>query len=400
MAQLTFVVLSSRKELREALEASGHVEVLAAFSEPERLVPAVGSLRPDGLLVDLSCDAPAIFEALERLPSPRPLLLVSGPEEDGRAILRALRLGAREYLTPSRDEEEAVLRSAVDRLLAEGPASPTQSGGRAAVVAVMGAKGGVGTTFLACQLATALARPGARVALVDLNLRLGDVALYFDLQAHYSIAQLASGDSRLDSAYLQTVLVPHASGVRVLAAPAQAEEAELVRASHVEQAVAVLREDFDWVVLDVSRSWDEPSVRALDLADQILLVTIPDVPTLTHARQHLDLLQRLGHAADRVRVIGNRVDRRAPVSGRELTEFLGRGLDERVPNDYPSALACVNEGKPVFEAAPRSPLCQVLAKLAERMHGWCEVEPPEQAPGRRGLGDLFRRSRHGADRST
>jgi pilus assembly protein CpaE len=391
MTQLSFVVLSPRKELREALEASGHVEVLAAFSEPERLVPAVGSLRPDGLLVDLSSEAGAVFDALEHLPAPRPLLLVSGPEEDGRAILRALRLGAREYLTRSRDEETA-LRAAVERLLQEGPATEEGRGGRAPVVAVMGSKGGVGTTFLACQIATALARPGARVALADLNLRLGDVALYFDLQARYSIAQLASGDSRLDSAYLQTVLVPHASGVQVLAAPAQAEEAELVRASHVEQAVALLREDFDWVVLDVSRSWDEPSVRALDLADQILLVTVPDVPTLTHARQHLDLLQRLGHAGDRVRVIGNRVDRRAPVSGRELTDFLGRALDERVPNDYPSALACVNEGKPVFEAAPRSELCRVLSKLAVRMHGWCEVEAPAPASGRRGLTDFFRRS--------
>jgi pilus assembly protein CpaE len=391
MTALSFVVLSPRKELREALEATGRVEVLAAFPEPERLVAAVRTLRPDGLLVDLGRDAEAAFEALEGLPSPRPLLLVSGPEEDGRAILRALRLGAREYLTPSPDEE-AVLRAAVERLLAEEPAGAEPRRGRAPVVAVMGAKGGVGTTFLACQIATALARPGARVALVDLNLRLGDVALYFDLQPRYSIAQLASQDSRLDAAYLQTVLVPHASGVQVLAAPLQAEEAELVRASHVERAVGLLREDFDWVVLDVSRSWDEASVRALDLADQILLVTVPDVPTLSHARQHLDLLQRLGHAAERVRVIGNRVERRAPVSGRELSSFLGRGLDERVPNDYASALACVNEGKPVFEVAPKSPLTHVLAKLAERMHGWCGVDLPQAESARRGLAGIFRRS--------
>ncbi len=397
--QLSTVICSAREGLQDVLEETGHVEVQAVLTRPGTLPEAVRLRRPDLLFVELGEEPEMVLQLLERLPAPRPLLLLAGPQDDSRTILRAMRLGAREFLAP--DATRDAVHAAVKRLLLEmgERALPTPSA-RAPVIAVMGAKGGVGATFAACQLAAELRRRGSRVALVDLSLRVGDVALYYDIHPRYTVADLASEHGHLDSAYLHTILEPHASGVRVLAAPRRPEDADLVGVSHVEGAVAVLRDDFDWVILDVPRSWDEPSLKALDVADQIFLVTLMDVPTLEHARQHLDLLQRLGHPLHKIRLVANRYTSASPVRNRDFQEFLGRDPDAWLPNDYPTAQACVNEGRTLADAAPRSRLRAAYKKLAGEAYGWCDVKTPtpRRAPTvRERLGRWLRRNRHAAD---
>ncbi len=219
--------------------------------------------------------------------------------------------------------------------------------------------------------------------MVDLNLPLGDVALHFDLQPHYTLASIAGEAERLDATALRTVLRVHDTGVSVLAAPRLVEEAELVRGPLVERALELLREEFDWVILDVSRSWSEASVRALDLADQVLLVTLLDVPTLNHARAHLDLLRRLGHPDEKLRLVANRYSKSDAVTEQDFAGFLGRAPDACLPNDYRTTVASVNEGRPVGEVAPKAPLSRAYLALAEKVYFWCGVELPGKP--RRGL---------------
>jgi pilus assembly protein CpaE len=262
----------------------------------------------------------------------------------------------------------------------------------------MGAKGGVGTTFVACQLAAGLAHRGSRVAIADMNLRLGDVALYFDLRPQYTVATLAGASGRADAAFLETVLATHqGSGVQVLAGPERPEEADAISLAHTDQALALLREHADWVVADVSPHFDDRSVHVLDRASQILIVTTSDVPALNHTRLQLGLLKRLGHAAHKIRVVVNRMNGNTPVETRQMESFLHRKCDMLVPNDYPTASICVNEGRPLWEAAPKSALRASFERLAEATHEWCGVPLPDGAqkkPG--GLRGLLWRKRHGA----
>jgi pilus assembly protein CpaE len=371
MSQLSCAVFSATDKLEATLEQVGHLEVVARASELGELTEVIRRWQPSVLFVDLGEEPEEVLDALEQLPAPRPLLVVSGPEDDSQVILRAMRLGAREFLAP----EPAVyhLGAAVERLLLDhGTPAPAEA--EAPVIAVMGAKGGVGATFVACQLAAELEHLGGHTVLVDVNLRLGDVSLYCDLQPHYTLSDLAAEGADFDSAYLRTILAPHCSGVQVLAAPKQAEDAESIRPAHLERAVNLFRRDFDWVLLDVSRTWDEINVRALDLADQILLVTSTDVPTLNHARQHLDLLQRLGHPGEKIRIVVNRHSKLDVISTKDVGEFLGRMPDAWIPNDYPTTLKCVNEGKSLWEVAPRSGLSSAYRALAEQTHRWCNAE--------------------------
>jgi pilus assembly protein CpaE len=170
-----------------------------------------------------------------------------------------------------------------------------------------------------------------------------------------------------------------------------------VRGAHVERALQLLRTDFDWVILDLSRTWSEPTVRALDLADQILLVTLMDVPTLHHTRKHLDLLERLGHAGERIRLVANRHSPVDAITDKDVQEFLDRAPDFRIPNDFPTTLAGVNRGVSVAEVAPRSKLARAYAELNDALHGWFGVKPegakPSAADGALArVRDIFRRA--------
>jgi pilus assembly protein CpaE len=380
------------------LEAEGTIELGHVTVDPGELLAAVGAQSPEIVVADLGDDAERVLDMLDKLPTPRPRLIVIGPKHQSDTILRAMRMGVRDYfdMPPSEDD----LRSAILRAAAEiGPKSTSldkPKGHPARVVAVMGAKGGVGATVVACQLSASLRASGARVALVDLNLPLGDAALYFDVQPSYTLANIARESERLDATVLRTLLSGRPGGVQILASPVHAEEAELVRGAHVERALTLLRSDFDWVVLDLSRTWSEPTVRALDLADLILLVTLMDVPTLHHTRKHIDLLERLGHGGTRIRLIANRASSVDAVTDKDVSDFLERKPDFRIPNDFPTTLAGVNRGVSVAEVAPRSPLARAYTELAQALHGWFGTNAPAVAEATGGalarVRGMFRRS--------
>jgi pilus assembly protein CpaE len=308
--KLSFVIFSEQEEFAQEmslrLSKLRNVEVAGIATEIESLVELVKNELPDVLFADLGLAPHVILDQLEGIQIPLPDLLVCGSQDESRLILRAMQVGAKEFLPPAPEPSE--LATAVDRIYraAQGVAG---NGAPAPVISVMGAKGGVGATVVACQLAASLQSGGERTVLIDLNFPLGDVALHFDVDPEHTIADLVKGDEQIDKSFVNGILTEHSSGVHILAASSNIEDSELVTGQDVENLVAVLREQFDWVVIDVSRNWNEATVRALDLADQIFVTTLLDVPTLHHAKKHMELLTRLGHQPERVQAIGQGLHR-------------------------------------------------------------------------------------------
>jgi pilus assembly protein CpaE len=223
------------------------------------------------------------------------------------------------------------------------------------------------------------------------------VALYCDVQPTYSLANVVEATERLDATSLRTILQPHRSGVQILAAPTQVEEAELVKAPHVERVLQLLRGEFDWVVLDVSRSWNESSIRALDLADQICSCAA-DVPTLSHARQHLALLKRW---APGLKIAWSRTASRRTTRSRTATSSSSsaRCPTRGCPTTTAPRLVSVNQGKLVGEVAARSAIHSAFVRLARDTQGWCGLAQPAESDSA-GLADrlrnLFGKGNHGA----
>ena len=376
MKELRFVIFSEQEEFAQEmsrrLTSLRRVRVVDIASEIEDLVEVIKKELPDVLFVDLGIAPHVVLDQLEGIQIPLPELLVCGPQDESRLILRAMQAGAKEFLPPAPEADE--LRTAVERIV---QATLVPGGDRPApMIAVMGAKGGVGSTVIACQLAASLQCAGGRTALIDLNFPLGDVALHFDVTPSYTIADVAK-DEEFDNNLVDSILYEHASGVRILASSPNIEDSELISGAHVERLLGLLREEFDWVVMDVSRNWNDSTVRALDLADQILVITSLDVPTLHHAKKHLELLNRLGHHEDRVKTVVNRRSDIDAVSDKDFTSFLGRTPSAAIPNDYVNTVNSVNEGQPIFRIAADTPLDRAYRSLARQVHTWCGIELPE-----------------------
>ena len=233
MASLSFIIVSPKCEIDSALKSSADSPILARVERLDDLVEAVAQKRPDALLVALDENPQAVFDALEKLLAPRPLFFFHGPD-DSQLILQAMRAGAREYIAPADDAKEQLAAAVWHAAREVGGAAPDEP---APLIALIGAKGGVGTSFVACQLAASLASLGRRTVLVDGHPRHGDVALYLDLAPRYTFASLATGRELVDITYLHTTLVSHSSGVQVLASPKRPEEADAVDVKCVEGQV-------------------------------------------------------------------------------------------------------------------------------------------------------------------
>jgi pilus assembly protein CpaE len=385
----SFVIFSEEPEFAAEIEkqigASGAARIAAVISDQDQLHEALKSEKPDGLFVDLGHAPHDILDLLESLSAGLPLTVVSGPHTESSLILRAMHLGVKHFF-PAAPSEVELSPVIVDLVRSAHPDSGTSEG---RVVAVMGTKGGVGATVLACQLAASLQEVGGRVALVDLNYPLGDVALHFDVDPTYTLADLARAEEELDATYLRTILKGHESGVQILAAPALMEDAESIHGLHVERVLPILRSEFDWVIVDVSRSWNEASVQALTLADQILLVSLFDVPTLNHARQHKKLLEGLALNGLRTRMVGNRYSKGDAVTVGDFKRVLGSEPDALVPNDYATTAESVNQGRPIGQMARGSAIHKAYCQLALDVHGWCGVDAPKTQPAR-GIAGRFR----------
>lgn len=377
---LLFVVCSSdeetRAEIAERLQATGEIRVVASVAQ-DRMEAALHEREVDGMYVDLGDTAEKTLDAIEALGEPRPALLFGAPQEDAGLILRALRLGALGFFPGHRMEAELPRVAESIRALA-GRARRTSRPG--ALVAVVGAKGGVGSTTLACQLGASLALRHRSVALLDLNLHGGDVALYFDVQPAHSLAEVAARAEELDSSFVMTLAVRHASGVAIVAAPRRIEDAETLESHHIERTAALLRTEFDWVIADLPRITDEVALQTMDTADQILLVTSLEIASLARTRQYLDLLSRLGHDDSRVRVIVNRHVSSSPFGSGDLENALGRRPDALIPNDPRSVLACVEGGKLIAEVDPRGAVAKAFSDLTADLHTWCDVAIEESKP--------------------
>ncbi|WP_242395678.1 AAA family ATPase [Anaeromyxobacter oryzisoli] len=308
-------------------------------------------------VVWLNGDAEGAFRAVGALDARGLRVIVVGARKDADLILRAMREGAKEFVV---SEDEAGLVRALRESIRT---SRAQEGG--VVHAVFAAKGGVGATTLATNLSGALQAGGTRTCLVDLDVAMGDVLAFLDLGGGYSLSDLAKNLSRLDPALLETSLLRHGSGVRVLTA-GPPEQAERLEAATVAAALGFLRQHFGAVMVDGLRGLDDLALAAVEASDRILLVLTQEIPAVRDARRCVDLLRRLG-CEDKVTVVVNRHRKGQQIDDAVIADTVGLPVGAVIANDYPAVIQAVNRGAFVADDAPRAQVTRDLAALAETL---------------------------------
>lgn len=217
------------------------------------------------------------------------------PAEMSQAMALAMEVGARSVIARNAGLEEVLTRlEAVASWSATARASiaAERNGGRSGqVVAVAGAKGGVGTSVLALLLARA-GRSGDTM-LVDLDLGAGDLTAYTGVRTRRSVVDLAAVEGEVTGRMLRETTYEVPGGVRLLPAPGEGERGEEMTPAAVRSVVNALRFESGLAVIDVGAHLDEPRATALEFADRVLLVTTPDLPALRAARRSLAQWDRL-----------------------------------------------------------------------------------------------------------
>ncbi|HEX8952729.1 MAG TPA: AAA family ATPase, partial [Polyangia bacterium] len=236
------------------------------------------------------------------------------------------------------------------------------------VVSLFSAKGGLGATTLAANLAGALAEEGKRVVLVDLDLQLGDVLVFLDAASRYTIADVLHNLKRLDRDLLHSSLARHASGVYLLAQSDHLEDADKVTAAQIPTLLKFLARHFDYVVCDGLRGFDELALATLDASDKVLLVVTQDVPSIKNGQRCLDVMRRLGYGDDKLHLMVNR-HQKSEIDLQSIADNLGVPVMASVANDYQTAVKAINRGLLLRDVAPRAKVVEDITRTARIFSG-------------------------------
>lgn len=358
-------------ELRAHLLSVEGVKIVAEIDDPALLGQALNQFPAEVLLVHLDPNPPAMMDAVAPLIEQRKDRLAAigmTEDRDAELVMRAMRVGMREFLWKPFPPEQ--LNEILQRIGGETAGSGARLG---QLIPIVGTCGGVGATTIATNLAVELAQVDGwqgitskpRVAVVDLDYRFGQVAMFLDAQPTYTIAELCDTVDSIETEMIERVMVKHPSGVHVLAHPQDMQAAERISAAHTASVLSALQAHYDFVVVDGPVRFDPTAKAVFDMTDLYLLVLQLLVPSVRNTDRMVHELARNGFNLDRMRLVCNRFGRDAGfLEAADVETTLNRKIEWTLPDDWKAASTAINMGSSLMDYAPKSKLRQAYQKLA------------------------------------
>jgi pilus assembly protein CpaE len=214
------------------------------------------------------------------------------------------------------------------------------------VICVLGLKGGSGKTLTAINLAVSLAEAGRSVAIMDLDLQFGDVALAMGINPVRTMYDLVRSGGSLDAEKLEDFLVVHSSGVRALLAPVRPDQASVITVSFLAEVQRLLAEMFEFVVIDTPPSFSAEVIAAVDSSTDVLVVVMRDTLSLKNTKLGLETLERMEYDRRRVKILLNRANTNVGIERDDVLAILGRDADILLPSHRDIARS-INQGVPI-----------------------------------------------------
>ncbi|HSF68294.1 MAG TPA: P-loop NTPase [Nitrospiraceae bacterium] len=368
MARLIAVSINCRNEA-----ARRTFEEIVSRRRDYLVTKGQGTGSVDMLLLELDeLRTQQTFAHIRELLSASPDLEVflTASQTDPQILLEAFRLGVKEFLSQplTRQEVEPALARFEERFNGRVSRVEKQSG---RVVSIIGARGGVGASTVATNLATSVqqaSQPGS-VVLVDHDMHGGDLGLFLDLHASEGLKHLSKDISRLDETIVRSSVAQHSSGVYLLASGYQGfDEVQLTTGSTM-RVIGLLRSMHRHVFVDCGHVL-EPAVReALECSDQIIIVMTLSLTTIRRTKRLLQDLGSVQYQAGKVGVIVNRYTNDQKELLNQTEDLLGMRMAGLIPNDYETASEALDHGKPLTTMASRTAIGQWYLRRANQLIG-------------------------------
>ena len=372
------------QNVQKLLHFARNIQVVGVATSGQDAISLAASLRPDVVLMDINLHDMNGLRATElimqRTPTHVIMMSVQGEPE---YIQRAMFVGARGYLIKPFSSEELLqsiksvaalpLPPTAGSSASRPSADPNYQQVLSKIIAVYSPKGGVGRSVIAANLAIMIKREAdaqnknTRVLLVDANLRSGDAHIVINFSSNNSIDDLREASSLDGDIISQTITNHEGSGIDILRAPVSLSSADLFTADNMKLILAEIREHYDYVVVDADSSFSEPTLAVLEIADIILLVTTLEVTTIHRVAQFFEIMDSLGYAKSKVKMVCNRVDTMFGIQPRYIETRLRQSFLSQIPEDVRLVVTSINRGLPFVMSHRNASVSKSIQTLAQRV---------------------------------
>ena len=411
-------IADTRDNLAKLIGFEPDMEVAGTADGGQAAVNLAKKERPHVILMDINMpdmDGITATEIISNTVPESPIIMMSVQGEQDY-LRRSMLAGAREFLVKpfSADELvnairhvheiEKVKRSRYQQA-APAPVFTGTGGGaggqsltavlqpmRGKIITFFSPKGGVGRTTIATNLAVALHQStGQPVCLVDGSLPFGDIAVILNMSPKAkTIADLVGAFDQVDAEVLESVLVAHSTGIKVLLAPPTPEAAELITGANIKKVLETLRESYAYVVVDTWPSFQEQVLTMLDVADVILTLMTLEITSLKNVRVFMEIAEKLGYDDQKVQLVANRNDSSGGIKASDVEASLARKIPHTIVSDGRALVLAVNRGVPFVISHRDSQVAKDIFTLAERLTGAGEgagaaAATPQKAAPKQGL---------------
>lgn len=322
-------------------------------------------MRPSIVIIDISNKPELALDFINKISTNHKTckIIVTSSNYSTDTIIKAMRAGAREFLPKPIIKDELFISFNKIKEQIAGHTSETE---KCRVITTFSNKGGIGKTAIATNLALELANiTKEKVALIDLNLQLGDITTFLDINPSFDISYVIQNLSRIDETFLLSTLEKYKdTNLYILADPPYLEQAEDITAEQISTLFEVLKKTFSYIVVDTGANFDGKTITALDNSDLILLITIVNLPAIRNCQRCLDLFGRLGYEKEKIKVVLNRYMENDEIKTEDVEDVLGQEIYWKVPNNYFTIMSAINKGIPVSTVNAESNISQSYRELA------------------------------------
>ncbi|MDE1007490.1 MAG: AAA family ATPase [Paraburkholderia fungorum] len=366
------------------LEESGVVfRLRTAYGTARQLRAHAREIRSADLLIvdDVDLSARELLGVEEALAcSPALYCMLVTPAPSAALLTAAMRVGVRQVLSWPLDAYE--IAAALTHIAGKKSAGVRRAG---RIVSLASCKGGSGTTLIAVNLAWSLAaQRNRRVLLIDLSQQFADASLLLaDKPPPVTLADLCLQVDRLDAALLDACVMHVHANLDVLAGAGDPLKAAAMLPAQLEQILALVRERYDAVLIDLGQSINPLTIHALDHSDAICMIVRQNPLYLHGGRRMLDIFKELGYPPSKVRVVVNQYDKNARINLPTLEQTLGAKVAHQLPRDDKQVNEALNRGVPLVTTAHDSALARGICLLADML--WPAIAEPRKGV----LGRLF-----------
>ena len=356
---------NSREIIKSYLESFDFVDDIKLFDD---YIDGYEEVKKCGsnciVIMDISTNGEDIKEMADRIKLCTSKLIITSTDCSTNDIIRALRLGAKEFLPkPVLKEDLSRILQALSRVSAEE--IPTQS----KIITVYSNKGGIGKTTIAINLALELAKVAKdKVALLDLNLQLGDVSTFLNLNpvfdVNYVLNKLVNNEN---SNLIKAFEKYKDTSLYILSDPNYIEQAESIKPQQIPALFEALRKEFSYIIVDMSSNIDENSLKILDCSDWIMFTTIVNIPAIRNAQRCLNLFHSRRYPKDKVKIVVNRYMDNDEIKIDDIENTLAQKVYWKIPNNYFTIMEAINKGMTISEVNPSSNISNSFRDFASKV---------------------------------